>query len=32
MTMLNPDDMDDHVAAIAGMFYILADLENTIPR
>ena len=32
MTMMNPDDMDSNVAGLAAMFYILADLENTIPR
>jgi len=32
MTMMNADDLDSNVVGIAAMFYILADLENTIPR
>lgn len=32
MTMMNPDDLDSNVLGLATMFYILADLENTIPR
>jgi len=32
MTMMNPDDMDSNVVGIAAMFYILADLDATIPR
>ena len=32
MTIMNPDDMDSNVVGIAAMFYILADLEQTIPR
>ena len=27
ITMMNPDDMDDNVVAIASMFYLVADLE-----
>jgi carboxypeptidase Q len=32
MTMMNADDLDSNVVGVAAMFYILADLENTIPR
>ena len=32
MTIMNPDEMDSNVVGIAAMFYILADLDNTIPR
>jgi len=32
MTMMNADDLDSNVLGVAVMFYILADLENTIPR
>ncbi len=32
MTMMNPDDLDSNVLGVASMFYILADLDNTIPR
>jgi len=32
MTMMNADDLDSNVLGVAAMFYILADLENTIPR
>jgi carboxypeptidase Q len=32
MTMMNPDDMDSNVVGVASMFYILADLDSTIPR
>lgn len=32
MTMMNPDDLDSNVLGVAAMFYILADLDNTIPR
>lgn len=32
MTIMNADDMDSNVVGIAAMFYILADLDNTIPR
>jgi len=30
--MMDPDDLDSNVLGIAAMFYILADLDNTIPR
>ena len=32
MTMMNPDEMDSNVVGVAAMFYILADLDQTIPR
>jgi carboxypeptidase Q len=32
MTAMNPDDMDSNVVGVAAMFYILADLDKTIPR
>jgi carboxypeptidase Q len=32
MTMMDPDDLDSNVVGVAAMFYILADLDNTIPR
>ena len=32
MTVMNPDDLDSNVVGLAAMFFILADLDNTIPR
>lgn len=32
MSIMDPDDMDSNVLGIATMFYILADLDITIPR
>jgi carboxypeptidase Q len=32
MSIMNADDMDSNVVGIAAMFFILADLDNTIPR
>ena len=32
MTVMNADDMDSNVVGLAAMMFILADLENTIPR
>ena len=32
MTMMNADDLDSNVVGLATMMFILADLENTIPR
>jgi hypothetical protein len=32
MTMMNPDQMDSNVLGIAAMFYILADLDVSIPK
>lgn len=32
MTMMNPSDLDSNVLGVASMFFILADLQNTIPR
>ena len=30
MSMMNPDEMDSNVLGIAGMLYILADLDKTL--
>jgi hypothetical protein len=30
--MMNPDAMDDNVIAIAAMMYIVADLDDPLPR
>ena len=30
--MMNADDLDSNVLGIATLFYILADLENSIPK
>ena len=32
MTMMNADDMDDNVVAMASMFYTVADWDETLPR
>jgi len=32
MSIMNPDDLDSNVVGLAAMFYILADLDETIPR
>ena len=32
MTVMDPDDLDSNVFGVAAMFYILADLNETIPR
>lgn len=32
MTMMNPDQMDENVVAIASLYYLLADAEVPIPR
>lgn len=32
MSIMDADDMDSNVVGIAAMFFILADLDNTIPR
>jgi len=32
MTVMNPDEMDSNVVGIASMFFILADLDQTLPR
>jgi carboxypeptidase Q len=32
MTMMDADDLDSNVVGVAAMFFILADLDNTIPR
>jgi hypothetical protein len=32
MTIMNPDQLDSNVLGIAAMFYILADIETSIPK
>jgi carboxypeptidase Q len=32
ITIMNPDDLDSNVLGIASLFYILADIENSIPK
>lgn len=32
MTMMSADDLDSNVLGVACMFYILADLEASIPK
>ena len=32
MTMMNADDLDSNVLGVAIMFYVLADMENSIPK
>lgn len=32
MDVMNADDMDDNVVAIASMFFLVADLDQTLPR
>ena len=32
MTMMNADQLDGNVLGVAAMFYILADLNNSIPK
>lgn len=32
MSVMNADDLDSNVLGVACMFYILADLDITIPR
>ena len=32
MDIMNPDDMDDNVIAIASMMFILADIDEPLPR
>ena len=32
MKMMDADDLDSNVVGVAAMLYILADLDNTIPR
>lgn len=31
MTMLNPDELDSNVLGLAALFYIMADMDDTIP-
>lgn len=32
ITIINPDDLDSNVVGIAGLLYILADLENSLRK
>jgi len=32
MSIMNADDLDSNVLGVACMFYILADLDKTLPR
>lgn len=32
MTMMNADEMDSNVLGVACMFYIIADLDASIPK
>lgn len=32
MLMMNADDMDDNVIAIASIMYLIADYDNLIPK
>ena len=32
MTMMNADDLDDNVVALASMFYTIAEWDVTLPR
>ena len=32
MYMMNASDMDDNVVAIAQMFFLVADLDSSLPR
>lgn len=32
MSIMNPDDLDSNVVGIAALFYILADLDDSIPK
>jgi carboxypeptidase Q len=32
MLMMNSDDLDDNVVAIASIMYLLADLDEPIPK
>lgn len=32
MTVINADDMDDNVIAIASILFLIADAEQTLPR
>jgi carboxypeptidase Q len=32
ITMMNADDLDSNVLGSASLFYILADIENSIPK
>ena len=32
MEVMNPDEMDDNVVAIASMLYIIADSNERLPR
>jgi carboxypeptidase Q len=32
MDIMNPDSMDDNVIAIASMMFIIADMDERLPR
>ena len=32
MSVMNADDMDDNVVAVASIFFLVADLDETLPR
>ena len=32
MNVINPDQLDGNVVGIAAMFYVLADLDQSIPK
>ena len=32
MDVMDADDMDDNVVALASLFYLISDLEKTLPR
>ena len=32
ISMMNPDDMDSNVVAIASIMYLVADAEQTLPK
>lgn len=32
MSMMNADDLDDNVVAIASMIYLIADNDETLPK
>lgn len=32
MSMMNADDLDDNVVAIASMIYLIAENEETLPK
>lgn len=32
MTIMNADDLDDNVIGLASLFYLIADLEESLPK